>query len=160
MADRQSNVTLVWAHTPQRWLAFRQLDMAGIDFGVECDLSGMSEDDVTATLQELGLSSTVINEFNRLLHHTEIGSWVVSSIPKSGGWANRKWIIGKVVGGYQYRPNLRYDRHTIQVEWDSHDYNEDEITGMIGVNPSGRRLAVNPLNGAYILCPDTTAHTK
>ena len=149
MANQQSNVTLVWAHTPQRWLAFRQLGMVGIDFGVERDLSGMSEDDVTVTLQELGMSSTVIGEFNRLIHRTEIGSWVVSSIPKSGGWENRKWIIGRVVGGYQYRPNLRHDHHTIQVEWDRHDYTEEDITRMIGVNPSGLRLAVNPINVVY-----------
>ena len=148
MADQQSNVTLIWAHTPQRWLAFRQLGMAGIDFGVEQDLSGMPEDEVTATLQELGLSSQVISEFNRLLHRTEIGSYIVSSVPKNAGWANRKCIIGRVVGGYQYRPNLRHDHHTIQVEWDSRDYTEAEITGMIGVNPSGRRLAVQRLNGA------------
>ncbi len=154
MTDQENNVTLIWAHTPQRWLAFRHIGMAGIDFGVKRDLSGMSEDDVAATLQELGLSSQVISEFNRLLHHTEIGSWIVSSIPKSEGWANRKWIIGKVVGGYQYRPNLHNDHHTIQVEWDIHDYTEDEITRMIGVNPSGRRLAVNPLNdGVY--CPES-----
>ena len=149
MAAQESNLTLIWAHTPQRWLAFRQLGMAGIDFGVERDLSGMSEDEVTATLREAGLSSTVIGEFNRLLHHTEIGSYVVSSIPKSVGWANRKWLIGAVVGGYQYRPNLRHDRHTIQVEWHSRDYTEDEITQKIGINPSGRRLAVNPLNAVY-----------
>lgn len=151
MADQENNVTLIWAHTPQRWLAFRQLGMAGIDFGVERDLSGMSENDVTAALQELGLSSTVISEFNRLIHRTEIGSWIVTSIPKGVGWANRKWIIGKVVGGYQYRPNLRHDRHTIQVKWDSRDYTEDEITGRIGVNPSGRRLAVQRLNGAVFM---------
>ncbi len=150
MADQQSNVTLIWAHSPQRWLAFRQLGLAGIDFNVERDLSGMPEDEVSATLQELKLSATVIGEFNRLIHHTEIGSWVVSSVPKSAGWANRKWLIGKVTGGYQFRPNLRHDRHTIPVEWQSRDYTEDEITRMIGVNPSGRRLAVNPLNVAYI----------
>ena len=68
MADQRSNVTLVWAHTPQRWLAFRHYHMAGIDFGVERDLSGMPEDEVAATLQELELSSTVISEFNRLIH--------------------------------------------------------------------------------------------
>ena len=149
MAEQESNVTLIWAHSPQRWLAFRQLGIAGIDFGVERDLSGMPEDEVVATLQELELSSTVIGEFNRLLHHTEIGSYVVSSIPKSVGWANRKWLIGAVVGGYQYRPNLRHDRHTIQVEWHSRDYTEDEITELLGVDPSGRRLAINPLNAAY-----------
>ena len=155
MADQESNVTLIWAHTPQRWLAFRQLGMAGIDFGVERDLSGMPEDEVAATLQESGLSSTVIGEFNRLLHRTEIGSYVVSSIPKSVGWTNRKWLIGAVVGGYQYRPNLRHDRHTIQVEWHSRDYTEDEITQKIGINPSGRRLAVNPLNTVYRPEPDS-----
>ena len=149
MTDRQSNVTLIWAHTPQRWLAFRQLGMAGIDFGVERDLSGMPEDEVVATLQELELSSTVIGEFNRLLHRTEIGSYVVSSIPKSGGWTNRKWLIGEVVGGYQYRPNLRHDRHTIQVKWGSREYTEDEITELLGVDPSRRRLAINPLNTVY-----------
>ena len=132
MADLESNVTLIWAHTPQRWLAFRQLGMAGIDFGVDPDLSSMPEDEVVTTLQELELSLQVISEFNRLLHHTKTDSWVVSSVPKSAGWANRKWIIGKVVGGYRYRPNLRHDRHTIQVEWGSRDYTEDEITGMRG----------------------------
>ena len=149
MADQQRNVTLIWAHTPQRWLAFRQLGMAGIDFGVERDLSGMLEGEVAATLQELELSSTVIGEVNRLLHRTEIGSYVVSSIPKSGGWANRKWLIGEVVGGYQYRPNLRHDRHTIQVKWGSRDYTEEEITELLGVDPSRRRLAINPLNAVY-----------
>ena len=149
MSDQQSNVTLIWAHTPQRWLAFRQLGMAGIDFGVERDLSGMPEDEVAAMLQELGLSSQVISEFNRLLHDTEIGSYVVSSIPKSGGWANRKWLIGEVAGGYRYRPNLPHDRHTIQVKWGSREYTEDEITELLGVDPSRRRLAVNRLNVVY-----------
>ena len=146
LTDQQSNVTLIWAHTPQRWLAFRQLGMAGIDFGVERDLSGMPEGEVAATLQELGLSSTVIGEFNRLLHHTEIGSYVVSSIP---GWTNRKWLIGEVVGGYQYRPNLRHDCHTVQVKWGNREYAEDEITELLGVDPSRRRLAVNRLDALY-----------
>lgn len=149
MATESQNVTQIWAHSPQRYLAFLNERVAGIDFGVERDLAGMSKDEVSAALTDLGMTTAVISEFNRLIHEVPLGSYVVSSIPKALGWADRKWSIGRVTGGYRYRPDIVHDRHTIQVEWFAQRYSDDEIIEEIGVDPSGRRLAVNALGIVY-----------
>ena len=126
-----------------------QEGIADIDFGVANDLCGMSSDEIAATLKELGQSSQVISEFNRLIHGTAAGSFLVTSTPKSVTGNERKWSVGKVVSGYKFRPNIPNDRHTIQVKWASRRYTDNEITELIGVDPSGRRLAINPLDALF-----------
>ena len=148
MADKQSNVTLVWAHTPQRYIAFRNLHMAGIDFGVREDLAGMCPDEIAETLTRQGLSKQVIGEFKLLMSGIPVGSFIVSSIPNFRDPQSRPWLIGEVIGGYKYRSDLSDDPHTIQVQWCEQQFTLDEIVEKIGVNPSGRRLAVQRLNGA------------
>ena len=149
MPTPQNNVTLIWAHSLQRYWAFLQRGIAGIDFGVEQDLTGLSQGDVETALQGLGLSSQVISEFNRLLRGIPIGSYIVTSVPKGLGWEDRKWSIGKVTAGYRFRPDISHDRHTIQVQWRSERYTDDEIARFIGAAPAGRRRAVNPLNAVF-----------
>ena len=149
MTDDESNVTLIWAHTPQRYIAFRNLGIAGIHFGVEQDLTGMSADEITENLAKQGLSRNIIGEFNRLIFGTPVGSFVVSSIPNFRDAQTRKWSVGQVVGGYKYQPRITHDRHTIQVQWWEQQFTIDQIVGLIGIDPSGRRPAVSPLNGAH-----------
>ena len=149
MPDESHNMTQIWAHSPQRYLAFLNERVAGIDFGVQRDLAGMPKDEVSTALKGLGMTNAVIAEFNRLIHEVPLGSYVVTSIPKAFGWADRKWSIGRVTGGYRYRPDIVHDRHTIQVDWFAERYSDDEIVEEIGVNPSGRRSAVNALGIVY-----------
>ncbi len=149
MTENSHNVTQIWAHSPQRYWAFLREGFVGIDFGVTRDMTGMSKAEVSAALKDLGKTATVIAEFNRLIHDVPVGSFVVTSIPKEFGWADRKWSVGQVAGGYRYRPDIEHDRHTIQVEWFPQRYSDSEIVEEIGIDPSGRRLAVNPLAVRY-----------
>ena len=150
MPTRESNVTLIWAHSLQRYAVFLRERIAGIDFGVRRDLTGMSENEVRATLKDLGLTTLVSSEFNRLIHRMPVGSYVVTTVPKGLGWEDRKWSVGQVTGGYAFRPEIPHDRHTIQVRWFDERYTDDGIIKEIGTDPSGRRLAVNSLDVVYI----------
>ena len=145
MSDHESQVTLIWAHNPMRHWGFLRQGMAGIDFGVTADLTGKSEDEVALIVRQFDRSAQVGGQFKRLLFGTPISSIIVSGSATGVSRHDRKWSIGRVVGGYEYRGSNPNDRHTIKVNWFERTYSEDEIADLIGVNPGGRRSTVTPL---------------
>ena len=145
MSNHETDVTLVWAHNPMRHFGFLRQGMAGIDFGVNADLTGMSEVEVASMVRQFERSTQVAGQFKRLLFSTPVGSIIVTGSATGVSRHDRKWSIGRVVGGYQYRGSNPNDRHTIKVDWFERTYSEDEITDLIGVNPGGRRSTVTPL---------------
>ena len=145
MSNHEADVTLIWAHNPMRHWNFLRQGMAGIDFGVNADLSGMSEEEVASIVRQFDQSPQVGGQFKRLLFGTPVGSIIVSGPATGVTRQDRKWTIGRVVGGYQYRASNPNDRHTIGVDWFDRTYSEDEIVDLIGVNPGGRRSTVTPL---------------
>ena len=145
MSDREIDVTLVWSQDPVRHWGFLSQGMAGIDFGVSVDLTGKPEDEVASIVRQFDQSAQVAGQFKRLLFGTPIGSIIVTGAATGVSRRDRRWSIGRVVGGYQYRESNRNDRHTIKVGWFEGTYAEEEIAGLIGVNPGGRRSTVTPL---------------
>lgn len=145
MSNHETDVTLIWAHTPMRHLGFLRQGMAGIDFGITADLTGKPEDEVTRIVRQFERSAQVAGQFKRLLFGTPIGSIVVTGSATGVSRRDRKWSIGRVVGGYEYRESNPNDRHIIKVAWFERTYSEDELTELIEVNPGGRRSTVTPL---------------
>ncbi len=145
MSDSKTDVTLVWSHDPVRHWGFLRQRMAGIDFGVTEDLTGKSDSEVTSIVRQFEQSAQVAGQFKRLLFGTPIGSIIVTGAATGVSRRDRKWSIGRVAGGYEYRESNRHDRHTIKVEWFERAYAEEEIADLIGVNPGGRRSTVTPL---------------
>ncbi len=145
MCDRAIDVTLVWSQDPVRHWGFLRQGMAGIDFGVTEDLTGKSENEVVSIVRQYDQSAQVAGQFKRLLFGTPFGSIIVTGAATGVSRPDRKWSIGRVAGGYQYRESNRHDRHTIKVDWFQRAYTEDEIANLIGVNPGGRRSTVTPL---------------
>ena len=150
MTDRASNVTLIWAADLVRHAAFLRKGIAGIDFNVMTDLTGLSEDGIASAVQEFDRSPQVAAQFKRLAYGIPIGSFVVAGAATGVSRRDRRWSIGQVIGGYEFRHKNPNDRHTIKVEWVDQAYSETEITRLIGVNPSGRRSTVTPLTGFYM----------
>ena len=149
MTDRASNVTLIWAQDLVRHAAFLRQEIAGIDFDVMTDLTGLSEDEIASAVQEFDRSPQVTAQFKRLVYGIPIGSFVVAGAATGVSRRDRRWSIGQVVGGYEFRLKNPNDRHTIKVEWFDQAYSETEITRLIGINPSGRRSTVTPLSAVY-----------
>lgn len=145
MPDHESNVTLIWAADPMRHLGFLRQGIAGIDFGVTTDLTGMSEDEVVSVVKGFNQSAQVAGQFKRLLFGTPVGSLVVTGAAAGVTRSDRKWSVGRVAGGYEFRDRNPNDRHTIKVEWSDHRYSQEELTELIGINPSGRRSTITPL---------------
>ena len=145
MSNHELDVTLIWAQNLMRHAAFLSQRMAGIDFGVKRDLAGLSEDEVLDAVRESGQSAQVAAQFRRLLFAMPIGSIIVTGSATGVPRRDRRWSMGRVVGGYQYRASNRYDRHIIEVEWSDGAHSEGEIADLIGVNPGGRRSTVTPL---------------
>lgn len=145
MSNYKTDVTLIWAHNPMRHWGFLRQGMAGIDFGVTADLTGKPEDEVAAIVRQFDRSAQVGGQFKRLLFGTPIGSIIVSGSATGVSRRDRKWSVGRVVGGYEYQGSNPNDRHTIKVEWLERTYSEEEIGDLIGVNPGGRRSTVTPL---------------
>ena len=150
MPDHESNVTLIWAADPMRHLGFLRQGIAGIDFGVTTDLTGMSEAEVVSVVKGFDQSTQVAGQFKRLLFSTPVGSLVVTGAAAGVTRSDRKWSIGRVTGGYEFRDRNPNDRHTIKVDWSDHTYSQEELTELIGINPSGRRSTITPL-GAVVL---------
>ena len=157
MSDHESQVTLVWAADPMRHWGFLRQGIAGIDFGVTTDLTGMSEDEVVEVVKQFDQSSQVAGQFRRLLFGTPIGSLVVTGAAARVTRSDRKWSIGRVAGGYEFRDRNPHDRHTIKIEWSDQTYSQEDLTRLIGTNPSGRRSTVTPLGTVEI--PETAAGT-
>lgn len=157
MTDQESNVTLIWAADLVRHAAFLHQKIVGIDFNVIKNLAEMSEDEIALTVSEFDQTPQVAAQFKRFVYGIPIGSFVVTGAAKGIGRQDRKWSIGQVVGGYEFRDQNRNDRHTIKVKWSGQSYSVEEITRLIGVNPSGRRSTVTPLGVVYI--PEGGAET-
>ena len=157
MSDHESQVTLVWAADPMRHWGFLRQGIAGIDFGVTMDLTGMSEDEVVSAVKQFDQSAQVAGQFRRLLFGTPVGSLVVAGAAAGVTRSERKWSIGRVAGGYEFRGRNPNDRHTIKVEWSDRTYLQEDLARLIGTNPSGRRSTVTPLGTAAI--PEATAGT-
>ncbi len=153
MPDLESSITLIWAADPMRHWGFLRQGIAGIDFGVTTDLTGMSEDEVVSVVKQFDQSAQVAGQFRRLLFGTPIGSLVVTGAAAGVTRKDRKWSIGRVVGGYEFRDRNPNDRHTIKVEWSDQAHSPEEITRLIGTNPSGRRSTVTPLGTVYLAEP-------
>ncbi len=149
MTDQESNVTLIWAADLVRHSAFLRQEIAGIDFGVMTDLTGLSEDGIASAVQEFDRSAQVTAQFKRLVHGIPVGSFVVTGAAKGVSRRDRRWSIGQVVSGYEFQRLNAYDRHTIRVKWASQSYSEEELTRLIEVNPGGRRSTVTPLSVVY-----------
>ncbi|CAI8007434.1 Uncharacterized protein Mb0965c [Geodia barretti] len=125
MTDQESNVTLIWAADLVRHSAFLRQEIAGIDFGVMTDLTGLSEDGIASAVQEFDRSAQVTAQFKRLVHGIPVGSFVVTGAAKGVSRRDRR------------------------VKWASQSYSEEELTRLIEVNPGGRRSTVTPLSVVY-----------